>query len=63
VDFRELAARGASFVDRVLRGAKPGELPIEYPTRFQLVVNLKRAKLIGMAIPPSIMSRADRVIE
>jgi putative tryptophan/tyrosine transport system substrate-binding protein len=63
VDFRELGVRGASFVDRILRGAKPGELPIEQPTRFELVVNLKRAKAIGLAIPPSILARADRVIE
>jgi putative ABC transport system substrate-binding protein len=63
VDFRELGVRGAAFVDRILRGAKPGELPIEQPTRFELVVNLKRAKAIGMTVPSSILVRADRVIE
>ena len=62
-DFSELGVRGASFVDRILRGAKPGDLPIEQPTRFQVIVNAKRAKLIGMAIPRSILARADRVIE
>jgi putative ABC transport system substrate-binding protein len=59
----ELAARGASFVDRILRGAKPGDLPVEYPTRFELIVNLKTAKAIGVAIPEAFLVGADRVIE
>jgi putative ABC transport system substrate-binding protein len=63
VDFRELGVRGAGYVDRILRGAKPGDLPIEQPTRFELVLNLKRAKQIGMAVPPALLARADRVIE
>jgi putative tryptophan/tyrosine transport system substrate-binding protein len=63
VDFKELGVRGASFVDRILRGAKPGELPIEQPTRFELVANARRAKAIGMTIPASILLRVDRVIE
>jgi putative ABC transport system substrate-binding protein len=63
VDFKELGVRGASFVDRILRGAKAGDLPIEQPTRFELVVNARRAKTIGMTIPASILQRADRVIE
>ena len=63
VDFAELGARGASFVDRVLRGAKPAEMPIEQPTRFELVVNLRRAKAIGFTVPSAILVRADRVIE
>jgi putative tryptophan/tyrosine transport system substrate-binding protein len=63
VDFRELGVRGAAFVDRILRGAKPAEMPIEQPRRFELVVSLKRARLIGMTIPRSILTRADRVIE
>jgi putative ABC transport system substrate-binding protein len=62
-DFAELGVRGAAFVDRILRGAKPGELPIEHPTRFHLHVNSRRAKLIGMTVPKSILVRADRIIE
>lgn len=62
-DFGELGARAASFVDRILRGAKAGDLPIEQPTRFELVVNMKRASSIGMTVPASLLLRADRVIE
>ena len=63
VDTVELGVRGAAFVDRILRGANPGELPIEQPTRFQLLVNAKRAKALGIAVPPTLLARADRVIE
>lgn len=62
-DFAELGARAASYVDRILRGAKPGELPIERPGRFELVVNKRFARELGFAIPPSILLRADRVVE
>ena len=55
--------RAASFVDRILRGAKAGDLPLEYPTRFELVVNLKIAKAIGVDIPKAFLARADEVIE
>jgi putative ABC transport system substrate-binding protein len=63
VDLVELYRRAASYVDRVLRGAKPGDLPVQFPTKFEMVVNLKTAKALGLAIPPSIRLRADEVIE
>jgi putative ABC transport system substrate-binding protein len=55
--------RAASYVDRILRGAKPGELPVQLPTKFEMVVSRKTATALGLAIPPSILLRADEIIE
>jgi putative ABC transport system substrate-binding protein len=63
VDFVDTFRRAASYVDRILRGEKPGDLPVQFPTKFEMVVNLKTAKALGLAVPPSIMLRADEVIE
>jgi len=63
IDQRESYRRGASYVDRILKGAKAGDLPIEFPTRIELTINLKTAKALGLDLPPSLVTRADEVIE
>jgi putative ABC transport system substrate-binding protein len=63
VDYVDSFRRAATYVDRILRGEKPGDLPVQFPTKFEMVVNLKTAKALGLAVPPSILLRATEVIE